>query len=82
MCKNEQNKEGTKSRFWIWIVIAIIGVIALWGLSWWGINMFIDDPTDQGTFGDMFGAVNALFSGLAFAGLKNPPLYITQMLLA
>ena len=75
MCKNEQNKEGTKSIFWIWIVIAIIGVIALWGLSWWGINKFIDDPTDQGTFGDMFGAVNALFSGLAFAGLIVTLLY-------
>ena len=27
------------------------------------------DPTWRGTFGDQFGAVNALFSGLAFAGL-------------
>lgn len=25
--------------------------------------------SDRGTFGDMFGAVNALFSGLAFAGI-------------
>ena len=28
-----------------------------------------DSHFDKGTFGDMFGAVNALFSGLAFAGL-------------
>ena len=27
------------------------------------------DKDERGTFGDMFGAVNALFSGLAFAGL-------------
>ena len=54
---------------WIWIVVAIIGVLAAWGLSWWLISKYIDDPTNQGTFGDMFGAVNALFSGLAFAGL-------------
>jgi hypothetical protein len=29
----------------------------------------LDDWSDRGTFGDLFGAVNALFSGLAFAGL-------------
>ena len=69
MCKDKLNNEDTKSRLWIWIIIAIVGVIAMWGLSWWGINKFIDEPTNQGTFGDMFGAVNALFSGLAFAGL-------------
>lgn len=30
---------------------------------------FVDNSTERGTFGDQFGAVNALFSGLAFAGL-------------
>lgn len=75
MCKDKLNNEETKSRLWIWIIIAIVGVIAMWGLSWWGINKFIDDPTNQGTFGDMFGAVNALFSGLAFAGLIATLLY-------
>lgn len=30
---------------------------------------FIPDKDTRGTFGDQFGAVNALFSGLAFAGL-------------
>ena len=75
MCKDKTNKKETKSRLWIWIIIAIVGVIAMWGLSWWGINKFIDEPTNQGTFGDMFGAVNALFSGLAFAGLIVTLLY-------
>lgn len=75
MCKDKLNNEETKSRLWIWIIIAIVGVIAMWGLSWWGINKFIDEPTNQGTFGDMFGAVNALFSGLAFAGLIATLLY-------
>lgn len=28
-----------------------------------------DSWADRGTFGDMFGAVNSLFSGLAFAGV-------------
>ena len=31
--------------------------------------------TDRGAFGDKFGAVNALFSGLAFAGLIVTLLY-------
>ena len=75
MCKDKLNNEETKSRLWIWIIIALVGVIAMWGLSWWGINKFIDEPTNQGTFGDMFGAVNALFSGLAFAGLIVTLLY-------
>lgn len=69
MCNYKQNNNDNKSRLWIWIVLAIIGVIAAWGLSWWLINRNIDCATDRGTFGDMFGAVNALFSGLAFAGL-------------
>ncbi len=75
MCKDKTNIEETKSRLWIWIVVAIIGVLAAWGLSWWLIHKNIDCSTERGTFGDMFGAVNALFSGLAFAGLIATLLY-------
>lgn len=75
MCKDKHNNEETKSQLWIWIIIAIVGVIALWGLSWWLINKNINCSTERGTFGDMFGAVNALFSGLAFAGLIATLLY-------
>jgi hypothetical protein len=45
------------------------GVLALWLISWWLVITFLDTSTEQGQFGDMFGAVNALFSGLAFAGI-------------
>lgn len=31
--------------------------------------IFVPNENTRGTFGDQFGAVNALFSGLAFAGL-------------
>ncbi len=36
-----------------------------------GITIYNQIPmwSDRGTFGDMFGAVNTLFSGLAFAGV-------------
>src|SRR5210317_2274852 len=47
----------------------IIFTILLWFLSAVGIMFFLDDWSDRGTFCDLFGAVNALFSGLAFAGL-------------
>tara|TARA_R110000868_G_scaffold408910_1_gene693199 strand:+ start:4718 stop:5404 length:687 start_codon:yes stop_codon:yes gene_type:complete len=38
----------------------LIGVVLFFSLDTW---------TDRGTFGDMFGVVNSLFSGLALAGI-------------
>jgi len=48
--------------------------MSLWVISIWigsAILIFylIPNWSDRGTFGDMFGAVNALFSGLAFVAL-------------
>lgn len=43
----------------------LLGVIVLWAMN--GIVFYWLD--DRGTFGDMFGSINALFSGLAFAGI-------------
>lgn len=49
-----------------WILpILVIVVVGLWVASGY---ILIGNP-DRGTIGDMFGAVNSLFSGLAFAGL-------------
>lgn len=42
-----------------------LSVLAIWATSGY---ILIDNP-ERGTIGDMFGAVNSLFSGLAFAGL-------------
>jgi hypothetical protein len=48
----------------IFLLLGLL-VVAVWaGMGFW----LLDEP-DRGTFGDMFGAVNALFSGLAFAGV-------------
>lgn len=47
----------------------IVIIIFAWLTSWGLISNFIEAPGDRGVFGDMFGAVNSLFSGLAFAGL-------------
>lgn len=47
----------------------ILLVLVIWILSAILILFGLDNWSDRGTFGDLFGAVNALFSGLAFAGL-------------
>lgn len=42
-------------------IIQVIFAVIVW--------CAIPQPQDRGLFGDMFGAINALFSGLAFAGI-------------
>lgn len=59
MAKNKTNKP-----IMIFIIMIIL-VLTLWILS----LLLLKDNVNRGTFGDMFGAVNAIFSGLAFAGL-------------
>jgi hypothetical protein len=51
-----------------YIVIIAIGIFLIWAGSAAAIYRWVEEK-DRGTFGDMFGAVNALFSGFAFAGL-------------
>jgi hypothetical protein len=54
-----------KMRFWIWIV----GVIAVWLGTPFIVNLLYPEMSARGQFGDLFGSINALFSGLAFVGL-------------
>lgn len=49
------------------ILFALIIVIGLWLLNLFYLKDFSESV--RGTYGDMFGVVNALFSGLAFAGI-------------
>ena len=49
-----------------WLVITIIG---LWAGSIILIYFLMGSWSDRGTFGDAFGSINALFSGLAFGGV-------------
>jgi hypothetical protein len=44
-------------------------VVVLWAACWIFVPLIYNEPEKRGVFGDMFGVVNALFSGLAFAGL-------------
>jgi len=47
------------------VVLVGTGVLSLWV----GSGVLLYCLPDRGTFGDMFGAVNSLFSGLAFVGV-------------
>ena len=51
------------------LIKLILLVIGIWGLSALIIIMTLPSWSYRGTFGDLFGAVNALFSALAFAVL-------------
>jgi uncharacterized membrane protein len=57
------------------LLIIIILVVLIWSISGLTIYLLFDNWSDRGTMGDMFGAVNSLFSGLAFATL----LYTLQL---
>lgn len=47
-------------------LLIFVGVVVLWLMSWWYVERY---QKASGTFGDMFGFVNSMFSGLAFAGI-------------
>lgn len=51
------------------LVILFVIVISIQAIMGFTIYHQIPTWTDRGTFGDMFGAINTLFSGLAFAGV-------------
>lgn len=51
------------------LIKLILLVVFIWGLSAVLIIFFLPEWSERGTFGDLFGAVNALFSALAFAAL-------------
>jgi uncharacterized membrane protein len=66
------SEEKPKLGIWFWTMIAVCGVIItccayMYLLSW---NVFGSEEVARfGWFGDSFGGLNALFTGLAFAGL-------------
>ncbi len=46
-----------------------LGVAVVVVVAWIASAIILSGNPNRGTIGDMFGAVNALFSGLAFAGV-------------
>ncbi len=51
------------------LVTITVSIFILWALSGVIIYFLLDNWSDRGTFGDLFGVINSLFSGLALAGL-------------
>ena len=67
-----EEKKSSKKIIWPKAVIALafIFVVGAWYASWQLIDSYVsEESAARGQFGDMFGAVNSLFSGLAFAGV-------------
>lgn len=64
---NLPNNENRK--LLIWSLTAALIILAVWAGSGYALFYFFPEPDAHGTFGDMFGAVNALFSGWAFLGV-------------
>jgi hypothetical protein len=60
-----ETSSSTNVESWWPLIIACCVVAILWATS----AILLWPVRNRGEFGDMFGAVNALFSGLAFAGL-------------
>jgi hypothetical protein len=52
-----------------WLFIFAIVILVFWGTCWWASIYFIDTWVHRSAFGEMFGSVNALFSGGALAGV-------------
>lgn len=66
---NNDKKNKTESNWDLILVssIATIIILGLWLLTYYKLKDLTE--TDRGTFGDMFGSVNAIFSGLALTGI-------------
>ena len=54
-------------KLWPWILFGTIAILVLWLLTPIVTRIYI--PNNYGSFGDQFGSINLLFSGLAFLGL-------------
>lgn len=63
--ENKKNLNLKKTAFITVLVIVVLWLITLFSLITFPSNL-------RGTFGDMFGSINALFSGLALAELFLP----------
>ncbi len=63
----DKNKIDKEYQIWITAFITLILIGGSWFYTYYTLNELPNDK--RGTFGDMFGSVNALYSGLAFAGI-------------
>ena len=65
-------KQETFFQKWRTLIILFVVILIVYALAWLGMVSYFenkDGGIQAGTFGDQFGAINALFSGLALAGV-------------
>lgn len=62
--RKDPHQESFKTFF-----LLLLGILIIWIISGGAILITFKDWHTQGQFGDMFGAINSLFSGFAFAGI-------------
>jgi hypothetical protein len=61
---------GDRRSSWIaWAAIVAIVIVALWVATPFFVRQLYPEMASRGQFGDIFGSVNALFSGLALTGV-------------
>lgn len=65
---SKKSDDSAQVRWWFWLLL-FPWVIILWGISIILLPWWFPEIAERGQFGDSFGVVNALFSGLAFAGV-------------
>ncbi|MBO6793541.1 MAG: hypothetical protein JJ895_06505 [Balneolaceae bacterium] len=65
----DELEEGEKTIDYLPLINLLLAVLIILTIIALIIYFVFDNWTDRGTFGDMFGAINTLFSGLAFAGV-------------
>jgi hypothetical protein len=68
--KETPNKDSQFDNWKVRLTLISI-IILLWAGTWYFLihNNALSNFTERGQFGDMFGVINSLFSGLAFAGI-------------
>lgn len=49
--------------------LSLVVVLALWSVTPFIVGTLYSSLAERGQFGDLYGSINALFSGLAFAGV-------------
>jgi hypothetical protein len=67
--ENTNSESDVKEPSWRPFFIAVVAIIVILATYSVGIRYIGEDWTARGQFGDSYGAMNALFSGIAFAAL-------------
>lgn len=67
---SKTSDDSGKIRWWDWLLFCVVLVVCVWGgVTFYVFPKLVGDVEVRGQWGDSFGMINALFSGLAFAGV-------------